>query len=124
MCAWAGPKGLLDKSEEHPIFGFNNPPPSPDRKEYGYEFWIRVDPGTESEGEVGVKDFPGGLYAVTSCKLKGDPKGNVFEVWQQLLAWVQSSNYKWRRTHELERSLDPGASEDDLVLDLYLPIEE
>lgn len=30
MEAWAGPIGLLDDSEKHPVFGFNKPHPSPD----------------------------------------------------------------------------------------------
>src|SRR5574341_504661 len=30
--AWANPKGLLDDSDKHPVFGFNNPSPSMDRK--------------------------------------------------------------------------------------------
>jgi DNA gyrase inhibitor GyrI len=121
---WAEPRGLLDDASRHPVFGFNNPAPSPDREGYGYEFWIRVDDDVESEGEVEVKDFAGGLYAVTRCKLYDDPGGSVLEVWQRLFAWVKESRYQWRQTHELEKPLDPRAPEQDLVLDLYLPIEE
>ena len=55
--------------------------------------------------------------------LEGDSPGNVFEIWQKLLEWVKFSKYRWRRTHELEKVQNPQASEDDLVLDLYLPIE-
>ncbi len=124
MRAWAESKGLLDDIQKHPVFGFNNPNPSPDRKEYGYEFWIRVEPEVQPKGEISLKDFPGGLYAVTTCKLHGDPEGNVMQVWKKLLEWVQSSNYKWRKTHELEKPHHPLAPEEDLVLDLYLPIEE
>ena len=124
MRTWAQPKGLLDNVEKNPVFGFNNPSPSRDRREYGYEFWIAIDPGIEPEGDIEVKDFAGGLYAVTTCRLYGDPKGNVFEVWMKLLEWVRCSKYRWRKTHELEKAHDPLASEEDLVLDLYLPIEE
>ncbi|MFQ5630226.1 MAG: GyrI-like domain-containing protein [bacterium] len=120
---WAEPKGLMDDLEKHPVFGFNNPNPAPDRKEYGYEFWIQIDPGTEPEGEIEMKDFAGGLYAVTTCKLFGDPKGNVLEVWMKLLEWVKASKYEWRNTHELEKPHNPLADEKDVVLDLYLPIE-
>ena len=119
--AWAQPKGLLEDLEKHPVFGFNNPNPSPDRKEYGYEFRIRVDPDTQPEGEIEVKDFAGGLYAVTTCKLHGGP--GVPETWKKLWEWMQSSPHQWRRTHELEKPHDPRASEEDLVLDLYLPVE-
>jgi DNA gyrase inhibitor GyrI len=119
--AWAGPNGLLDDPRNHPVFGFNNPNPSPDRTEYGYELWIRIDPGVVPESPIEVKEFRGGLYAVTSCKLCGESP--LPEVWRALWDWVRSSPYKWRRTHELEQVLDPRASEADLVLDLYLPIE-
>ncbi len=106
-----------------PVFVFNNPSPSPDRKEYGYEFWIAIDHDIEPEGDIEVKDFAGGLYAVTICKLHGDPNGNVLEVWMRLLEWVKSSKYEWRKTHELEKAHDPLVSREDLVLVLYLPIE-
>ncbi len=121
--AWAQPRGLLDDIQKHPVFGFNNPNPTPDRREYGYEFWICVDPDVETEGDIEVKEFAGGLYAVTTCKLLGDPKGSVPEVWGRLWEWVQSSQYRWRRTHELEKLHDPSASEENAILDLYLPIE-
>jgi DNA gyrase inhibitor GyrI len=123
--SWAEPKGLLRDDENHPIFGFNNPSPTPDSKEYGYEFWIKVGRDIVSEEEIEVKDFPGGLYAVTTCKLTGDPSGrNILETWRALWEWVKSSKYKWCQTHELEKLRDPLAPEMDIILDLYLPIEE
>ena len=124
MYTWAEHKGLLSAPEKHPVFGFNNPNPSPDHKEYGYEFWIQINPDTDTEGDIELKDFDGGLYAVTTCKLKGDPLGTVPEIWMKLWEWVQSSQYTWRNTHELEKQQDPLATEEDMVLDLYLPIEQ
>ena len=56
--------------------------------------------------------------------LTGDPLGPVPNVWQMLSKWVQASPHRWRRTHELERIVNPGAPDSDLVLELYLPIEE
>ena len=104
--AWAEPKGLLDSLEIHPVFGFNNPNPAPDTPQYGYEFWIRVDPGTEPGTEpapgVEVKEVPGGLYAVARCKLIDDPRGTVAQVWMALWEWVQ----------------------EEMVLLLHLPIKE
>jgi len=123
LLAWAESRGLLAGTERNPVYGFNNPNPSPGEKEYGYEFWIKVDRDAEPEGDIVVKDFAGGLYAVTTCRLTGDPQGNVMEVWQHLLNWVRESPYDWRRTHELERLRDPYAAELDAVLDLYLPVE-
>lgn len=73
MRALAEPKGLLEDLDKHPVFGFNNPDPLPDQKEHGYDFWIRVEPKIKPEGEIQVKDFAGGLYAVTACRVEGDP---------------------------------------------------
>lgn len=120
LAAWAGPKGLLADPEAHPIFGFNNPSPTAGVQEYGYEFWIRVGPDAEPDGKVEVKQFPGGLYAVTTCK----GVEAIGETWMQLLDWVRSSRYTWRQTHELEKLHGPPLEEQDLVLDLYLPIDE
>ncbi len=122
LCAWAGPRGLLNDPRAHPVFGFNNPNPSPGRKEYGYELWIRIEPDTPAEGGIEAKDFPGGLYAVTSCRLLGEM--TVPEVWKKLWEWAEAGSHKWRRTHELEQARNPEAAEDEMILDLYLPVEE
>ncbi len=130
MRAWAEPKGLLDNLEKNPVFGFNNPNPSPDRREYGYEFWIRVEPDVKPEGDVKIKEFEGGLYAVTTCKLKEELESEFFqkegylESWKKIVEWVKSSKYRYGRHQGLEKAHDPNASEEELVLDLYCPIEE
>jgi DNA gyrase inhibitor GyrI len=122
MREWAEPLGLLKDIKKNPVFGFNNPGPAPGRREYGYEFWIRIDPDIEPEGDIQVRDFPGGLYAVTKCSLLGDP--NILETWKLLWEWVLESKYEHSRTHELEKPLNPLSPEEDLILDLFLPIEE
>jgi DNA gyrase inhibitor GyrI/DNA-binding HxlR family transcriptional regulator len=130
MRAWAEPKGLLEDIEKHPVFGFNNPNPSPDRKEYGYEFWIRVEPDIKPEGEIDIKEFKGGLYAVTTCRLKEELESEFFqkegylESWKKIVDWVKSSKYDFAKHQCLEKAHDPGASDKELVLDLYCPIEE
>jgi DNA gyrase inhibitor GyrI len=117
--AWAEPRGLLKDPEEHSIFGFNNPSPSPDRKEYGYELWIRVGADVEPQDEIELKEFPGGTYAVTTHQGFPNP-----EAWMKLWQWVQSSQFTWRKTHELEKVVNPFGREEDIVCDLYLPIED
>jgi DNA gyrase inhibitor GyrI len=129
MRSWAEPKGLLEDSKKHPVFGFNNPNPSPNQKEYGYEFWIRVAPDAEPEGDIRIKEFEGGLYAVTTCKLKEELESEFFqkegylESWKKLLDWVKSSKYKLGNRQCLEKAHDPNASEEELVLDLYCSVE-
>jgi len=130
MREWAEPKGLLENIEKHPVFGFNNPDPSSDREEYGYEFWIQVGPEIKPEGEIETKEFEGGLYAVTTCKLKEEIESEFFqkhgylESWQKIVDWVKSSKYRYGKHQCLEKAHDPGATEEELILDLYCPIEE
>ena len=124
LTAWAEPAGLWKDFAAHPVFGFNNPPPEPDKPMYGYEVWIKVDPGTAAASGLEKKEFPGGRYAVTTCRLYEDPHGTVREVWQQLVTWTEEHGYPWRHTHELERLVNPDAPEQDLMLELFLPIEE
>ena len=130
MRAWAEPKGLLEDIERHPVFGFNNPNPSPEREDYGYEFWVRVGPDIEPEGNVEIKEFEGGLFAVTTCKLKEEIQSEFFqkegylESWKKIVDWVKSSKYKFGKRQCLEKAHDPGASDEELILDLYCSIEE
>jgi DNA-binding HxlR family transcriptional regulator/DNA gyrase inhibitor GyrI len=130
MRTWAEPQGLLEDLEKHPVFGFNNPDPSPDKQEYGYEFWIRVDPNTKVEGEVEPKEFQGGLYAVTTCNLKEEIESEFFqkegylESWKKILDWVKASEYSFGKNQCLEKAHDPDATEEELVLDLYCSIEK
>ncbi len=115
--SWADAKGYLGDVRKHPVFGFNNPSPSPGRKDYGYECWIRVPRAAEAEGEIEMKDFPGGLYAVTTHTGFPNP-----DVWMNLWKWVQTSSHEWRKTHELEKPHNPMASHDEIIFDLFLPI--
>jgi predicted transcriptional regulator YdeE len=71
-----------------------------------------------------IKNFPGGLYAVTRCKVAGVPE-TIQTTWKKLVEWHESSRYK-RATHQwLEEHLDvENGSEGDFDLDLYLPIAE
>jgi DNA gyrase inhibitor GyrI/DNA-binding transcriptional ArsR family regulator len=121
---WAEKLGLFNNLEKNPVFGFNNPDPSPDKEEYGYEFWIKIDPEIQPEGEIAVKDFSGGLYAVTTTRLLVNDE-NVIPAWKQLGEWVkQSKKYDFGEFPCLEKALNPRASPEDLVLDLYCPIKE
>jgi AraC family transcriptional regulator len=119
---WAAPRGLLGDPDRHPIFGFNNPAPAPGGKEYGYELWIRVDGPAAGADGVAFKEFEGGLFAVTACKLHAQP--GIGATWRILWDWVQRSPYRWRQSQELEKALNPNDPEDELVLELYLPVHE
>jgi DNA gyrase inhibitor GyrI len=122
LVAWARPRGLLDDNQTHPIFGFNNPDPSPGTPNYGYEFWIVVGPEVEADGEVKVVQFPGGRYAVARCETRGDME-QIGRSWKQLVAWQAKSAYRPARHQWLEKHIGyTDEAETELVMDLYMPI--
>jgi AraC family transcriptional regulator len=127
LVAWAKPKGLLENPEKHRVFGFNNPDPSPGSPNYGYEFWITIDStvgsDAEPEGEIKMKEFPGGLYAVARCEVK-EPWKDIQATWKRLVAWRENSQYQGANHQWLEEHLGPLESSEEFVLDLYLPIAE
>ncbi|MCB0114439.1 MAG: GyrI-like domain-containing protein [Caldilineaceae bacterium] len=121
--AWAAPLGYLADTETHPIFGFNNPNPSPGSPNYGYEFWIVVGAEEESSAAAPVKEFGGGLYAVTRCEVGGAPGDTIPATWQELVAWREDSAYRIGNHQWLEKHIPLGdMAVDQFDLDLYMPI--
>jgi len=125
LLAWYKASGLAQDGKLHRFFGFNNPNPSAGSPSYGYEVWVTVDEGVQPEGEIKLKSFAGGLYAVTRCEVKGDPGELIPAAWQRLVRWHESSRYGMGRHQWLEEHIGlvdtPSA---EFVLDLYLPVKE
>ncbi len=121
LAAWAGPRGLLAGSDRPRIFGFNNPSPSPASPNYGYELWIEVGPEVESDDQVQVKQFDGGLYAVTRCQ----GVETITDTWKQLVARLAASPYRQAHHQWLEEHITAGdGAPDALILDLHAPIAQ
>ena len=123
LAAWAEPKGLLDFTEAHRIFGFNNPNPAPGSPNYGYEYWLTVTPEETAGEDVEIIEFPGGLYAVARCEVHA-PWDDIPAAWQQLVAWRENSPYKAAHHQWLEQHIRVGQPGANFDLDLYLPIAE
>ncbi len=122
MVAFVKAKGLHKDGQAHRYLGFNNPSPTPGSPNYGYEQWITIGPEVEPEGEIKIKQFGGGLYAVTHCKLS-----HITEVWMQLVAWREKSRYRPAHHQWLEEAItDPinQPIDGDAEFDLYLPVSE
>lgn len=127
ILSWAESEGLFSDLEAVRFFGFNNPNPSPGTKKYGYEQWMTVGPDVEPEGEVQIKEFSGGLYAVTKCS----GISVIGTTWSHLAAWLEDSRYRIGSHQSLEECLttltsieELENSLDEIVMDLHLPITE
>jgi DNA gyrase inhibitor GyrI len=117
--AWLEKKGLMGEIKARRFFGFNNPEPSPGSPNYGYEQWMEVGPEVEPEGDVRVKSFSGGMYAVTRTSL-----AEITPTWKQLVLWREGSKYRPARHQWLEECLTPFAPFEAMQFDIYLPIAE
>lgn len=119
LLTWARAQGLLD-GDPPQLFGFDNPMPSPGSPNYGYELWLVVGPDVTGTSEIEIKEFAGGLYAVTRCKL---PQIGI--AWRQLVAWREDSHYHCAPHQCLEQPITPlDTPFDNVVMDIYLAIAE
>ena len=123
--AWAKAHDCWQEAPATRIFGFNNPDPAAGSPNYGYEFWVTVGTQVLPDGEVKIKDFPGGMYAVLRCDVYGDPGEIIPRTWQKLVKWFETSHHihgthQWLEEHLLRGESNQGG----FVLDLYLPITE
>lgn len=119
LVQWAEPRGLLAGSDRPLIFGFNNPSPTPASPNYGYEFWIEAGPEVQADDAVQIKQFDGGLYAVTRCQ----GVETITDTWKQLVAWLAASPYRQAHHQWLEEHLHAAdATSEEFILDLYAPI--
>lgn len=118
---WARGRGLLDEGRSYRLFGYDNPLRA-EKELHGYDTWITVGPDVRCHPEerVQVKEFAGGLYAVTRCSL-----ADITEAWMRLHEWVANSPHKMGSHQWLEEHLTiPQAPWQNVLLDLYYPLAE
>lgn len=123
LLAWMKQRGLDFTGRR--LFGFNNPSPTPGSPNYGYEEWLTMEAGRDSQhlaeagGDIREGHFAGGLYAVARCAGVPNP-----EVWGRLVQWRTASPYRPAHHQWLEELLTPEriGQWDQVEFDLYLPI--
>ena len=114
-------KGLYQEGDFPTTYGFNNPNPSENLDEYGYEIWLPVDGNVKPEGDLRIVDFCGGLYAVTSF----EGLQNIGETWSKLAVWQKGSRYH-KGSHQWleELTSGPDLPPEQFTFNIYLPIVE
>ncbi|PKN98135.1 MAG: hypothetical protein CVU43_16545 [Chloroflexi bacterium HGW-Chloroflexi-5] len=130
MFEWAAKHDYFN-SEQPRCFGFNNPDPSPGSSNYGYEVWLAIPEGISVEDKP-VKEFGGGLYAVSNCYGNIEQAGAFIpSSWKKLVEWVENSPYQMGKHQWLEEqvpfqglSLPEMNTQGKLNLDLFLPIRK
>ena len=120
--AWAGPRGYLDDSSNHRIFGFNNPNPSEGSPNYGYDFWIELGKDEEESGEARIVDFGGGDYAVSRVEVVKDAYDAIPNGWKRLHRWCEDEGLRFGTHQWLEEHLSAPDGKGGFTVDLYMPI--
>ena len=119
LMTWARATNSLDGTQR--FFGFNNPNPMPGSPNYGYEQWMTIGPDAEPIGDVEIKRFEGGLFAVLRC----NGLATITEDWGRLAAWLEASPYRADHRPCLEELLNsPVLPYTEWVFDLYVAIAE
>ena len=123
LSGWARPRGLLDDRDAHPIFGFNNPYPTSESPNYGYEFWIKVGQEVVPHEDIRIVEFMGGTYAMTRCEVRGHPE-KISKCWQELATRCKEAGHRFGKHPALEGFWGTPEDLDNLVVNLYCPIIE
>ncbi len=113
------PRGLLEYPQKRRIFGRNNPPPSGPGATYGYEFFLTLEPGEKIQGKIDTEDIPGGTFAVV--RVKG--VNRITKMWEYLYNWCTEKGFRIAGHGLEEHHTLPDVPVDELVWDLWLPIE-
>jgi len=125
MINWVKEQGL-DKLFTSRYFGFDSTAPQEGSSEYGYEVWVTVGENVEPSGKIGIKEFKGGLYAVSNTK--GCPGDKIPLVYRNLHEWIKESDYNFGNHQCLEEHFPniPSKQNEEFFshLDIFYPIKE
>jgi DNA-binding transcriptional MerR regulator len=115
----------LHKRSGYRYFGFNNPDPTEDGQEYGYELWVTIPDDFNLAPPFEKKQFDGGLYASISTTIS-----EIGERWELLYNWLDANDKydcapsnQW--LEECSMDIEIFLSEDstsERQLDLLMPI--
>lgn len=126
---WARRKGLHDEGLGARLFGRNTYPtekPEP----HGYEYFLTVGPDEKPEGDIDIKELPGGLYAVLRFK----NLGRIGEAWGKLWKWIEESEYEhvgvrksehgWVNGYEEHLNWRENKPQSEWIFDLWVQLRE
>jgi AraC family transcriptional regulator len=122
LCGWAGPRNLLGPGTILAGVSFDNPDITPaDRCRYFA--CVAIPPDTQTGGEIGAMDIPGGRHAVFSFNGR---KKDIARAYSDLYGiWLPSSGYQPAEcpSYEIYRTTPDSRPDGVFTMDICLPIE-
>jgi AraC family transcriptional regulator len=123
LCAWAGPRGLLERPDARILAVYHDNPDITDEKNLRTDMCITVPPDTRVDGEIGKSVIPGGKYAVAHFELNSDQYGDA---WSTIYGgWLPESGYQPddRPGFELYLNNPEDHPEHKCVVDIYVAVK-
>lgn len=123
VCGHLGAQGLLGGAPRLIGLSYDDPEITPTDK-IRYDACVEVDDEFQPEGDIGVQILPGGDFALTT---HFGPYENLKDTYAALLGqWLPGSGRKFKMdpTRELYLNDPESTDPEDLVTDIYLPLED
>jgi AraC family transcriptional regulator len=121
VCAWAGPKGLMNHSTEFIGISLDDPHLT-DADKLRYHACLTMDKSVNTSGDVLQKDIAGGKYAVFTVKGSYNLLQSAYDY--IFGEWLASDEYKIREEPVFEKYLNSPEEvpEDELLTEIWVPI--
>ncbi len=124
LCAWAGPRGLLQRSDAQYLIIYHDNPDVTEEDKLRLSVCVTVPKNTRVEGEIGRMTIAAGEYAAARFELDSSEYGKA---WDWLYGqWLPQSGYlpDDRLPFELYPTDVKSECEDKKVVDIYLPVKK
>ena len=122
LCMWAGPRGYLQPGVEFIGLCHDDPDVTPSGN-IRYDACIGIDQAIAPEGIIGTQVLAGGLFARTT---HFGSYTRLSETYAMLCGqWAPANKYELRSlpSREIYLNNPDDTAEDDLITDIYVPIE-
>lgn len=123
LCAWAGPRGLLQSPEAKFITIYHDNPDITDEKKLRTDICITVPADIQVDGEIGKSVIPAGENAIAHFEINSDQYGDA---WSAVYGgWFPDSGYQPddRPCFELYLKSPKDHPEGKHVVDIYAPVK-
>jgi AraC family transcriptional regulator len=123
LCAWAGPRGLLQRPDAKILAVYHDNPDITDEKNLRTDICVTIPPETKVDGEIGKSVIPAGKYAVAHFELASD---QYADAWNAIYGgWLPESGYQPddRPCFELYLKSPKEHPEHKCVVDIYVAVK-
>ncbi len=123
LCGRLGAEGLLGNGPRFIGLSYDDPEVTP-AHQIRYDACVEVDASYQPSGEIGVQVLPGGDFAQTT---HFGPYENLKTTYAALMGrWLPDSGRRYRLdpTREVYLNDPDGTAPEDLVTDIFLPLED